>query len=121
VLKALHVSIRTMLAFICLAGLVTAASAVFPTTASAQQLRRCANEGGICRLPYPTQVIYGARGRTTARFFDRRAVPCSNRLFGDPAPGRLIALCRQIDDVNRDRLSEPQGPRHPVGYRIIFQ
>ncbi|WP_246679220.1 hypothetical protein [Mesorhizobium sp. B2-6-2] len=86
--KTFHVSIRTMLAFICLAGLVAAASALFPATASAQQLRRCANEGGICRLPYPTQVIYGARGRTTARFFDRQAVPCSNRLFGDPAPGR---------------------------------
>ena len=87
-LKTFHVSIRTMLAVMFLAGLVAAASALFPATASAQQLRRCANEGGICRLPYPTEVVYGARGRTTSRFFDRQSVPCSNRLFGDPAPGR---------------------------------
>jgi len=80
--------IRMALAVICFVGLAATATALFPTAASAQQLRRCANEGGICRLPYPTQVIYGARGRTTARFFDRQAVPCSNRLFGDPAPGR---------------------------------
>ncbi|WP_348629163.1 hypothetical protein [Mesorhizobium sp. WSM3859] len=87
-LKTFHVSIRTMLAFICLAGLVAAASALFPATASAQQLRRCANEGGVCRLPYPTEVVYGARGRMTSRFFDRPVVRCSNRVFGDPAPGR---------------------------------
>ncbi|TIU76770.1 MAG: hypothetical protein E5W03_21935, partial [Mesorhizobium sp.] len=63
-LRTFHVSIRATLAFICLVGLAAAATALFPTTASAQQLRRCANEGGICRLPYPTEVVYGARGRT---------------------------------------------------------
>ena len=87
-LKTFNVSIRAALAFICLAGLVAAASALFPATASAQQLRRCADEGGVCRLPYPAEVIYGARGRTTSRFFDRPVVRCSNRVFGDPAPGR---------------------------------
>ena len=80
--------IRMAFAVICLIGLAATATALFPATASAQQLRRCANEGGICRLPYPTEVVYGARGRTTSRFFDRRSVPCSNRVFGDPAPGR---------------------------------
>ncbi|UCI10216.1 hypothetical protein FJ974_16200 [Mesorhizobium sp. B1-1-8] len=73
---------------ICLAGLVTAASTLFPTSASAQQLQRCADEGGVCRLRYPAEVVFGARGQMTSRFFDRPAVPCSNRVFGDPAPGR---------------------------------
>ncbi|MDX8441988.1 hypothetical protein [Mesorhizobium australafricanum] len=80
--------IRMVFAAICFVGLAAAATALFPATASAQQLRRCAREGGICRLPYPAEVVYGARGRTTSRFFGRRAVPCSNRVFGDPAPGR---------------------------------
>jgi len=83
--------IRMALAVICLVGLATTATALFPTTASAQQLRQCANEGGLCRLPFPTEVLYGARGQMTSRFFDRDAVPCSNRVFGDPAPGRRKA------------------------------
>ncbi len=87
-LKTFHVSIRTALALICLSGLVAAASAIFPTAASAQRLQRCADEGGTCRLPYPAEVVYGARGQMTSRFFDRPAVSCSNRVFGDPAPGR---------------------------------
>jgi len=80
--------IRMVFTFICLVGLASAASVLFPATASAQRMQRCAEEGGICRLPYPAEVVYGARGQTTSRFFDRRAVPCSNRVFGDPAPGR---------------------------------
>ncbi|SFO80341.1 hypothetical protein SAMN03159463_03015 [Mesorhizobium sp. NFR06] len=79
---------RMALAVICLVGLAATATALFPTAASAQQLRRCAHEGGMCRLPYPAEVVYGARGRTTSRFFYSQAVPCSNRVFGDPAPGR---------------------------------
>jgi hypothetical protein len=80
--------IRMVFTFICLVGLASAASVLFPATASAQRMQRCADEGEICRLPYPAEVVYGARGQTTSRFFDRRAVPCSNRVFGDPAPGR---------------------------------
>jgi hypothetical protein len=80
--------VRMALAAICLVGLAVTATALFPTTASAQQLQRCADEGGLCRLPYPAEVVYGARGQMTSRFFDRPAIPCSNRVFGDPAPGR---------------------------------
>ena len=85
---ALNISLRTALLSACLGGLATVASAFFPATASADRLRQCADEGGICRLRHPGEVVYGARGRTTSRFFDQRAVPCSNRVFGDPAPGR---------------------------------
>jgi len=104
--KTSNVLIRMAFTCLCLAGLVAAASVLFPDTASAQQLRRCADEGGICRLPYPGEVVYGARGRTTSRFFDRRAVPCTNRVFGDPAPGRqkscYIVMRDRGDDYGND-------------------
>lgn len=80
--------VRMALAVICLVGLAATATALFPAPASAQRLERCAEEGGVCRLPFPAEVVYGARGQTTSRFFDRPAIPCSNRVFGDPAPGR---------------------------------
>ncbi|WP_292392462.1 hypothetical protein [Mesorhizobium sp.] len=110
--------IRMSLAVICLVGLAATATALFPTSASAQQLRRCANEGGICRLPYPTEVVYGARGRMTSRFFDRRAVPCSNRVFGDPAPGREKAcyfVARAGDYGGDDNYGGDYGSRPDSG------
>jgi hypothetical protein len=86
--KTVSVLIRTAFTFICLLGLASSISVLFPATASAQRMQKCADEGETCRLPYPAEVVYGARGQTTSRFFDRRSVPCSNRVFGDPAPGR---------------------------------
>ncbi|MEO5759218.1 MAG: hypothetical protein ABIQ51_20410 [Mesorhizobium sp.] len=88
-----------MFTLMYLGGLTMAASTLFPATASADRLQRCAREGGICRLPYPAEVVFGAQGRTTSRFFDRNAVPCTNRVFGDPAPGREKACYI----VTRDR------------------
>ncbi|RWE39804.1 MAG: hypothetical protein EOS78_10195 [Mesorhizobium sp.] len=77
----------TVFTAISFAGLTMVASAIFPATASAARLQRCAREGGICRLPFPAEVVFGDGGRTTSRFIDRDAVPCSTRVFGDPAPG----------------------------------
>ncbi|CDX11732.1 conserved exported hypothetical protein [Mesorhizobium sp. ORS 3324] len=82
-----NVLTRTVFTAICAGGLAIAASALLPATASAQRLQRCADEGGTCRLPYPAEVVYGARGYTTSRFINRPAVRCANRVFGDPAPG----------------------------------
>nr|WP_244625668.1 hypothetical protein [Methylobacterium mesophilicum] len=49
----------------------------------------CAQEGGICRMPYPTNVYYGVPGRTNGRPFPQGgAVPCNSQAFGDPAPGQ---------------------------------
>ncbi|WP_334132186.1 hypothetical protein [Silanimonas lenta] len=48
----------------------------------------CAREGGICRLPGPATVRYGANGQYTFRRFEGGSVSCDNRSFGDPAPGR---------------------------------
>jgi hypothetical protein len=56
--------------------------------AVAQDFVPCAPEGGFCRVPYPTRVIYGAGGRSTAREVGGGGIPCSNEVFGDPAPGR---------------------------------
>ena len=47
---------------------------------------RCADEGGYCRIPYPTVVRYGARGSFTEQRSDR-GVRCSNDVFGDPNYG----------------------------------
>jgi hypothetical protein len=54
--------------------------------AEAQELVPCASEGGFCRVPYPTRVIYGVPGSRAERFV-RDGIPCSNSVFGDPAPG----------------------------------
>jgi hypothetical protein len=67
--------------------------------AFAQELVFCAREGEFCRVPYPTQVIYGVRGRSTG-IEVRRGVPCTNQAFGDPAPGvpkRCLYVARRGD------------------------
>jgi hypothetical protein len=49
----------------------------------------CAQEGGACRMPYPTNVYFGVPGRTNARPFPQGGmVPCNSQTFGDPAPGQ---------------------------------
>jgi hypothetical protein len=49
----------------------------------------CAQEGGICRMPYPTNVYFGVPGRTNGRPFPQGGViPCNAQTFGDPAPGQ---------------------------------
>jgi hypothetical protein len=73
---------------IAVAGLATSIwLGAMPSAALAQSLVPCAQERGFCRVPYPTRVIYGVPGRSTALFVRGRGVPCSNRVFGDPAPG----------------------------------
>jgi len=89
-------SLRTAFVSICLGGLVTAASAFLPATASAQQrMQPCATEGGTCRLPYPAEVVYGAK--------DGPSVRCSNRVFGDPAPGVRKSCYIVLRGRGRDR------------------
>ncbi|MDR7219853.1 hypothetical protein [Aminobacter aminovorans] len=95
-------TMRTAFASICVAGLAATVSAFTPTPAEAQRLIRCASEGGTCRLPYPAEVVYGAQGRTTSRFIDAPAVRCSNRSFGDPAPG-LRKECYIVERGRRGR------------------
>jgi hypothetical protein len=74
-------------------GLWVAMGAAVP--ASAQTVVQCAREGGFCRVPYPTEVIYGARGYNAARFVEGRGIPCNNGVFGDPVP-RVIKSCSYV-------------------------
>ncbi|QFU15063.1 hypothetical protein [Microvirga thermotolerans] len=55
--------------------------------AAAQGLVPCAREHGFCRVPYPTRVVYGVPGREAVMDVAGRGIPCSNEVFGDPAPG----------------------------------
>jgi len=76
--------LRAVLATAVLAGGVLFGAA---PEAQAQGLVPCAREGGFCRLPYSTRVIYGVPGRSVEAFVREGGIPCSNRVFGDPAPG----------------------------------
>lgn len=75
----------------------------------AQGLVPCAREGGYCNPPYPTTVIYGARGRTTAQEVGR-GIPCNNYAFGDPAPG-TVKQCWYV--ARRPGPGFGPGPGYP--------
>ena len=64
-----------------------AASFIGAPQSFAQNVVPCAREGGFCRVPYDTDVVYGARGRTSVRNAQPPGIPCNNRVFGDPAVG----------------------------------
>jgi len=84
-----------------------------PTAAQAQELVQCARENGFCRVPYPTRVIYGGRGRNTAMFVRGGGIPCSNDVFGDPAPGvakRCFYVARYGRRDPRPWRDEFRGP-----------
>ncbi len=91
--------------------LVVAGMAGFHTMttveAAAQQYQRCAAENGICRLPYPTEVIYGSGNRVTSRFINQPQVRCANSVFGDPARGTAkscsYAVRNDFGRYDRDR------------------
>ncbi|GJE37761.1 hypothetical protein KHHGKMAE_1822 [Methylobacterium persicinum] len=52
----------------------------------------CAEEGGVCRMPYPTNVYFGVPGKTHGRPFPQGgAIPCNVQSFGDPAPNQRKA------------------------------
>jgi len=85
--------------------------------AQAQSLVPCAREHGFCRVPYPTRVIYGIPGRSAEVFVREGGIPCSNRVFGDPAPGvpkRCAYVARRPDRGDRWRDDGYRGP--PRGY-----
>lgn len=108
-----NIPMRTIFTLVYLGAVTTVATALFPATASADRLQQCAREGGVCRLPYPAEVVYGARGRTTSRYFERNAVPCTNRVFGDPAPGRQKScfIVMRDRDQSDDNYDEPRRER----------
>lgn len=72
---------------------------------------RCADEGGFCRVPFPTVVRYGARGSFAEMEVDR-GVPCSNRVFGDPADG-VRKSCWFQDRRGGGGWDRSRPPREP--------
>ena len=107
-----------------LAATVIAGGAMLGTLsgAQAQSLVPCAREGGFCRVPYPTRVIYGVPGSGIELFVRGGGVPCSNRTFGDPAPGvpkRCSYVARRFDRGNRGWDDGYRGPprERDRGYR----
>ena len=96
-----------------LAALVVGSGALLvaaPEAQAQQELVPCARENGFCRVPYPTRVIYGIPGRSTEMFVREGGIPCSNDVFGDPAPG-VLKRCAFV--TRRDR-----GPRgYDDGFR----
>ncbi|NKB83766.1 hypothetical protein HED51_11455 [Ochrobactrum grignonense] len=75
-----------------------------PAPAEAAQLQRCAGENETCRLPYPTEVIYGANGRGTSQFIDGPNVRCSNQVLviQHLAHEKLLFVVRDRYENRRD-------------------
>lgn len=84
--------------------------------AQAQGLVPCAREHGFCRVPYPTRVIYGVPGRSVEMFVRGGGVPCSNRVFGDPAPG-IVKRCAFVARGGYDRGFDRGYGGYDDGYR----
>ncbi len=99
-----------------LAATVIVGGALFGAApdAQAQNLVPCAREGGFCRVPYPTRVVYGVPGGGIELFVQGGGVPCSNRVFGDPAPGVAKRCAFVARGSNRGpRRYEDDGYRRP--------
>ncbi|HWD13713.1 hypothetical protein P8H26_12550 [Pseudochrobactrum sp. sp1633] len=90
---------RILLFLAFVAGIYT----VDTGAASAQEVRQCATEGGVCRIPYPTEVIYGSGRRATSRFVNQPQIRCSNSVFGDPARGSTKSCSYVVRDEGRGR------------------
>lgn len=82
-----------------------------------QNLVPCAQEGQVCRMPYPTNVYYGAPGRTHGRPFPQGGViACNAQSFGDPAPG-LTKMCWYAPKVGERRRNDGDDRRARDSYR----
>ncbi len=100
-----------------LAGMVIASGLIFgaASEAQAQGLIPCAREGGFCRVPYPTNVIYGVPGRSVEVFVRGGGIACSNSVFGDPAygvPKRCAFVARRHNRGPRRWEDGQRGPPH---------
>jgi hypothetical protein len=115
-----------MLRALLVSAVVATGSMLAATSgAEAQEIVPCAREDGFCRVPYPTRVIYGIPGRSTEVFVRGGGIPCSNNVFGDPAPGvakRCAYVVRHGGRRQRPWREEFRGPPHgPPGYDPRFR
>ena len=91
-------------------GLIASLSATAP--AAAQGTVPCAREGGFCRVPYPTTVIYGFRGAVTSRQVHGGGIPCNNAVFGDPAPNVVKSCSFVARGYEQPRRDYDRGDRN---------
>lgn len=85
-----------MFRYMLLAATIAVSAGANVESAEAQTFRKCAVEDGLCKLPYPTDVTYGAGHRSVTLFFDQPSVRCSNRVFGDPQRGVLKSCSYEV-------------------------
>lgn len=88
-----------------------------------QNLVPCAQEGGVCRMPHPTNVYYGIPGKTVGRPFPKGgAIACTNQNFGDPVPNqkKMCWYAPRIADRGRggeERYRREGGEDYGYGRR----
>lgn len=78
--------------------------------------RFCAAEGDECWVGGSARVRYGANGRYAVREV-RQSVLCSNRVFGDPAPG----VAKQCDFSTGTVTGPGPGPGRPTGVGLPWE
>lgn len=79
----------------------------------------CADEGGVCRMPHPTNVYFGVPGRTNGRPFPQGgSIACTVQSFGDPAPGvrKSCFYAPRTADRRGGGSSDGGYERRPDGY-----
>lgn len=85
-LSTIRFATAALAAWLLAPGMIPAAGAFELDT---QNLVPCASEGGVCRMPYPTNVYYGTPNKRAGRPFPNGgSIACGNQSFGDTAPGQ---------------------------------
>ncbi|WP_375462857.1 hypothetical protein [uncultured Methylobacterium sp.] len=106
-------------------GIVCLGAALVDASPAAAQLDTvntipCAQDGGICRMPHPTNVYYGVPGKTNGRPFPQGgSIPCNAQTFGDPAPGQRKSCwyAPRLVDSRRRGGDGYRGEDERSGYR----
>src|SRR5262249_1564933 len=81
---------RTLTPTMTLTPTITPTPSMTSTPVDGAGCTYCADENGICTIPGPRYVRYGALGRFNDQYFTATPtnnVGCNNTTFGDPNPG----------------------------------
>lgn len=86
---------RAPMRTLCVSLLLSAAATGVAHAQYGPEWVRCAEEHGVCKVPYPTTVRYMAKDSFVDRAVNR-PIECNNRAFGsDPWPGKEKACYYQ--------------------------
>ena len=75
----------------------------------------CASEGGTCKCA-GGKVVYGshAQGKWSEPQTVKTSIDCTNRVFGDPAPGHgKVCMCVKEDNTKKKKSKKGKG--QPAG------